>query len=193
MMNNRAHNFKDLTGKKFHLLSVLKFAKTKNGRSYWLCKCECGTVKEVEAYMLAHRQKSCGCLKKEQTKIRNSKLYTTHGKSNSRLYRIWLGMKTRCFNKNSQAFERYGKRGITVCHRWLKFENFYDDMHKSYYKHCSTYTPKQTTLDRINNNGNYEPKNCRWTTYSEQANNRPYSHKKLSKAGKLGAMARWHK
>ena len=123
-------------------------------------KCICG--KKVTAQLGNMRGKgtthSCGCMKDRNTTLRN----TTHNKSKLPVYPVWKAMKQRCLNKNDRSFKNYGGRGITVCRRWLKFENFYEDMGDS---------KKALSLDRINNDGNYEPTNCRWATRKQQAGN----------------------
>lgn len=95
-----------------------------------------------------------------------------HGMAQTRFYNIWCGINTRCFNKNVKIFKYYGNRGIKVCKRWQVFINFRDDMYKSYLKHVKEFGENNTSIDRINNNGNYSFNNCKWNTTKEQVRNR---------------------
>lgn len=95
----------------------------------------------------------------------------THGMKKTRFYSIWVGMKTRCLNKNHMWFKHYGGKGVKIDDRWLNFIGFMEDMHKSYEKHVAKHGEKQTTLDRIDGNKNYCKDNCRWATRFEQSNN----------------------
>jgi len=110
-----------------------------------------------------------------------------HGLSRTRFYVILAGMKFRCLAPTASNYKNYGGRGIKICDRWLKFENFKEDMYESYLKHVEEFGEKQTTLERIDINGNYEPNNCRWATCREQQINKSksYSIKAISPSGEV--------
>lgn len=171
-MGKRAINFNDLTGKVFDRLVVTNFDYTdKYYKTHWLCECLCGSVKSViSGDLVGGKTRSCGCLHNEGMYRINQK-NKTHGLSKTRFYTIWIDMKRRCFNSDRVGYKYYGGRGITVCGRWLKFENFVIDMYESYLKHIEEFGEKNTSLDRIDVNGNYELSNCKWSTQKEQARN----------------------
>lgn len=179
-------NLIDLTGKMFGRWTVLREDGRKqmgghNDRKVmWLCHCECGIERSVQAgNLLSGLTKSCGCLNLELCKSRA----TTHGMSDTREFKNWLLMIDRCTNKNNKRWNRYGGRGIKVCARWLDFSLFYADMGNK---------PKGLTIERINNDGNYEPGNCRWATPTEQQRNKR-SNRILEAFGRKQILAEWER
>lgn len=165
-------SFKDLTGQRFGRLTVLKLDSQKtNGkrsRYYWLCQCDCGNTHIVRTDGLTGgRVKSCGCLHKE-TAIEHVVKNHKHKLSGTTIYHTWQGMKNRCYNSNNNSYLRYGGRGIKVFEEWVDdFQKFYD-----YVSQLPHFGENGYSLDRINNNGNYEPNNLRWADSVTQCRNR---------------------
>jgi hypothetical protein len=163
----------DLTGKKFGRLTVLSFSHMdKNGNAIWISKCECGTEILRRGYEIKSGHiKSCGCLKLKHGELLN------HRKTGiPRLYQCWINMIKRCTKPNNLKYPDYGGRGITICVEWLEYIPFREWA-------LSTGYQNSLTLDRKDNNGNYEPLNCQWVTIKEQIKNRrpPIKHREYEK------------
>ena len=151
---------KDRTGEVFGLLTAIEdTGKRKYGKPIWKCICECGNFNEVPIYHLrSGHTKSCGCLVGSNKKHGHSPVI-----SKTPTYISWDCMKQRCLNPKNISYKNYGGRGIMICERWMVFENFLADMGER---------PEGMTLDRIDNDGHYEPSNCKWSTWNDQASNR---------------------
>ena len=174
----------DLTGKRFGKLTVIKkHNQDKWGGWNWLCMCDCGNETVVSGgHLRGLKTKSCGCSRKETKNF-------THKMTGSRLYKVWHGMKSRCYYEKSEMFKHYGGRGITVCDEWKNsFISFYDWSIKNGYDENAE--RGQCTIDRIDVNGNYEPNNCRWATIKQQANNTRRNHL-IKYNGKTQTVSQW--
>lgn len=150
----------DLEGREFGRLRVVARAPDRYGCSFWSCSCSCGEILVVRgAKLLSGWTKSCGCLQREIA----AETQFVHGRSGTPEWKIWNGIRSRCSNRREPGFKNYGGRGIRICERWLSFENFFADM-------GPRPSPKHS-IERKENDGDYEPGNCVWATAKEQANN----------------------
>ena len=171
----------DHTGKRFGKLTVISYAgKARDGHSLWLCRCDCGNFSYVQSNNI-RRTKSCGCYQKEVVR-KNKK---THGEHKSRLYTAWINMRRRCSYEKSIGYKNYGGRGIRVCEEWdCSFFAFRKWAYENGYKN-------DLTIDRINNDGNYTPENCRWADMKQQGRNN--SHNKTWRGKCLAELCEMYK
>lgn len=174
-----------MIGKRFGKLTVIgkSEGRAKNGTIKYICQCDCGNTSIIRGdHLRSGETLSCGCLIKKYGITK----YTKEGQStlNQRLYAIYDKMKQRCYNKNNSAFKYYGSRGIKIYQPWLNdFMIFYNWAVNNGYS-------DNLTIDRINVNGNYEPNNCRWTTYEEQ-NNNTRRNVQITYDGKTQSVSQW--
>jgi hypothetical protein len=167
----------DLTGQTFGRLRVLERAEnSRTGAVRWLCECSCGTRKIVVSYSLSHGlSRSCGCLRREEF-VRRS---TVHGRNGTPEYQSFKSAKNRCRNPNNPAYANYGGRGIRFLFK--SFDEFFADLGPR---------PPGATLERCDNDGHYEPGNCRWANRTEQNNNKR-RNRFLTAFGRTRTLARW--
>lgn len=179
----------DLTGKKFGKLLVLKRVDNdKYGNLNWECLCNCGNKKIIRGANLRNGlTKSCGCYNYEQSVAFGKKWgghNKIHGMKQSRLYNLWCNMKARCHNSKNDSFKWYGNKNIKVCKEWVdNFVEFYEWSISNGYKN-------NLTIDRLDNNKDYSPSNCKWSSMKEQQNNRSNNHI-VSFNGKTHTLAEW--
>lgn len=176
----------DLRGQRFGRLTVLDLSPRKGGHSsWWWCKCDCGTVKEIRRSCLVKGMtKSCGCYKHDCAVAHGTQMMTKHGWYGTRLYGIWRGAIDRCENPKTEQYHNYGGRGIKICQEWRESPQAFCE-----WAMANGYADN-LTLDRIDSNGDYEPSNCRWITMSEQQTNRR-NNVLITYKGKTQCVAEW--
>lgn len=172
----------NIIGEKFNKLTVIDRGPTnsKRGEAMWICQCECGVTVQVSTNDLkSGHNKSCGCL-------RQAFMNRRKGLSRSRIYSIWRGMKRRCCDENNKDYNGYGARGIKVCDEWKNnFMSFYNWAMENGYR-------DNLTIDRIDNDGDYKPSNCRWVTNTEQCANRR-TNRYITYNGETKTISQWAK
>ena len=178
---------KSIAGERFGRLVVLEFAgQDKRTHSLWRCLCDCGNEVVLARFKMVNGvTRSCGCLRKDVASATCISRCTTHGLSRTRLYNIWHKMIERCENSVNASWANYGGRGISVCDTWKDIHAFVD------WANTSGYTDK-ATIERVDNDGNYEPSNCRWATRLEQNHNKR-NNVYATALGKTLCITEWEK
>lgn len=175
--------FVDLSGHRYGRLTVIREAGRKHGGVTWLVRCDCGNEKVMRSNSLRRgHSKSCGCLNTETRRRVCIERNTKHGLSSTKAFDTWVNIRQRCKNPSTTSYKKYGARGIHVCERWMKFENFLADM--------GVPPTPQHTIDRIDPKGPYSPENCRWATQQEQQNNRS-NNRKIFAFGRTQNFLQW--
>lgn len=157
---------RDITGQRFGNLVVQEYVGLRKGKAYWRCMCDCGNITyTMTSNLTSYASISCGCVQRKKAYEICMKRNVTHGYSKKeRLYFIWKGMRERCFNSHNKEYKNYGGRGITICDEWNDYLAFRDWSLSHGYDN-------KLSIDRINNDGNYCPENCRWATREIQCGN----------------------
>lgn len=177
--------FRDITNNSFGRLVAISFIGRRNDKNHWLCRCSCGKEVEVPLCNLTSgNTTSCGCFQRENI----IRIKTTHGLAKTKFWETWNNMNRRCKDKRTEYYAIYGGRGIRV--EWLTFEEFVKDEYASYLDHVQKFGERNTSIDRIDNDGPYSKLNCRWTTLREQQNNKRNNHK-ITFAGECLTISQW--
>lgn len=185
----KAHRLKDRTGLRYGRLLVLGWSglKTKKGEYVWLCRCDCGKEHSTGGDSLhGGNARSCGCLKSESS-AKTGRSHRIHGLTGEPMFNLWCRIHDRCENPKNYGFNNYGGRGIRLCSRWLCPETFIKDVLTALGE-----KPAGFSLDRINNDGNYEPGNVRWASRTEQ-NNNTRGNRQIEFRGETRNLNQWEK
>lgn len=177
----------DLTGKRFGKLSVIEFDGIKGHSAWWVCNCDCGKIKSVNgSHLRDGRAKSCGCAQRENLIQMTYTPYADIHKQHQRIYMIWRGMFSRCYDRKHKQYSNYGGRGITICKEWHGEEGFVSFLNWS----LSHGYHDTLEIDRINNSEGYSPDNCRWITHKKQQNNRT-NNRYITYNGETKTLSEW--